>query len=70
MRLQIVTWRDAYFDLEEPGSPRKDYLVKTVGWTKKKGRWLVVHSEKLPDGGWRAISRVPLENVVERRDLT
>ena len=64
-----MTWRDAHFDTDEPAKSREDYLVKTVGWTKKKGRWLVIRSEKLPDG-WRAVSYVPLENVVERRDLT
>jgi len=69
VRLQLVTWRDAHFHVDEPGTKSQDYLVKTVGWTKKKGRWLEIRSEKLPDG-WRAISRVPLENVVDRRDLT
>ena len=71
MKLQMVIWRDAYFDQDTPEKPRKDYLVKTVGWVKKEGRFLVIRSEKLPYGeGFRAITRVPLGNVVERRDLT
>ena len=70
MKLQIVTWRDAYFDTDMPDKPRKDYLVQTAGWVKRRGKFLVVYSEKLPDKeGWRAITHIPIENVVRRRTL-
>jgi len=70
MKLQIVTWRDAYFDIDLPDNPRKDYLVQTVGWVKRKGRFLKVHSEKLPSNeGWRGITNIPIETVIQRRTL-
>jgi len=69
-RLELVTWRDAYFDQDTPDKPRKDYLVQTVGWTNTKGRFLRVRSERLPSReGWRAITNIPLANVVERKEL-
>lgn len=74
MKLQLVTWRDAHFQREEGAGerPPKDYRMKTVGWTKKEGRWLVIRSEKDTDesgAGWRAITRVPIENVIRRQTL-
>jgi hypothetical protein len=70
MRLEIVTWRDAYFDQDVPDKQRKDYLVQTVGWTNRKGRFLRVRGERLPGKeGWRSITNIPIENVVERKEL-
>lgn len=68
--LELVTWRDAYFDQDEPSVRRKDYLVQTVGWTKKTKKFLVVRSEKLPKGdGYRAVSNIPWAMVVKRTRL-
>jgi len=67
-RLELVTWRDAHFDADS--MPSGDYLVKTVGWVDRKGRWLRIRSERLPTGhGWRAKTRVPMVNVVSRKRL-
>ena len=65
--LELVEWRDANFTVDDTGSP-EDYLVATVGWTQKEGRWLKITSEVTPDGE-RAITRVPPENVVKRTRL-
>jgi hypothetical protein len=47
---------------------KEEYLVKTVGWVKRRGRWLIIESEHTPAGA-RAVTRVPIENVVKRRKL-
>lgn len=70
-RIELVTWRDAHHDFDY-SEPQKDFLVKTVGWTKVEGRWLTIVQEKQPRGsdpGWRGVTRVPLENVVKRKKL-
>lgn len=70
MSLEIVTWRDAHFEVDEPAKPRKDFLVKTVGWTKETKRFLLVRSEKLPKGdGFRAVTSIPWDMVQSRTQL-
>ena len=67
----IVTYRDAFFDLDEPDTEREDYLVMVVGWIIDDGlKFLRIGSERLPDGdGYRAITRVPRQCVVSLRSL-
>jgi hypothetical protein len=67
--LVLVTWRDAWFDFEEPDpeDARADYLVSTVGFLMRRGpRFVSVAQEVLPDGdGFRAVTHIPVA-VVER----
>ena len=62
--IELVTWRDANFSLEDGEDP-DDYLCESVGWVSEVGRWLRIESERTPDGP-RGITRVPLENVCTR----
>jgi hypothetical protein len=69
MALELVTWRDAHFSLDDENS-EDDFLVETVGWTSEDGRFLRVEGEHLPDDrGARAVSRIPLGMVVGRTIL-
>lgn len=65
--LVLVTWRDAWFDFEEPDPEdvRADYLVKTVGYLVRRGsRFVSVAQEVLPDGdGFRAVTHIPVAVV-------
>ena len=67
--LVLVTWRDAWFDFEEPDpeDARADYLVSTVGFLVRRGpRFVSVAQEVLPDGdGFRAVTHIPVA-VVEK----
>ena len=67
--LVLVTWRDAWFDFDEPDpeDARADYLVSTVGFLVRQGqRFVSVAQEVLPDGdGFRAITHIPTA-VVEK----
>jgi hypothetical protein len=63
--LELVTWRDAHFSMNDDLDD-EDFLMQTVGWASIDGRWLRIESERKPDGDARAVTRVPLENVVER----
>jgi hypothetical protein len=67
--LVLVTWRDAWFDFDEPDpeDARADYLVSTVGFLVRQGqRFVSVAQEVLPDGdGFRAVTHIPTA-VVER----
>lgn len=64
-----VTWRDAYFDLDQTDS--HDYIVSTVGWLiDGDDRFLHIAAEKLPDGGWRAITNVPRECVIRQEGVS
>lgn len=67
--LVLVTWRDAWFDFDEPDpeDARTDYLVSTVGFLVRQGqRFVSVAQEVLPDGdGFRAVTHIPTA-VVER----
>ena len=67
--LVIVTWRDAWFDFDEPDpeDARTDYLVSTVGFLVRQGpRFVSVAQEILPDGdGFRAVTHIPTA-IVQR----
>lgn len=67
--LVLVTWRDAWFDFDEPDpqDARADYLVNTVGFLVRRGpRFVSVAQEVLPDGdGFRAVTHIPVA-VVEK----
>jgi hypothetical protein len=67
--LVLVTWRDAWFDFDEPDpqDARADYLVNTVGFLVRRGpRFVSVAQEVLPDGdGFRAVTHIPV-TVVEK----
>lgn len=69
--LVLVTWRDAWFDFDEPDPEdvRSDYLVRTVGYLVRRGpRFVSVAQEILPDGdGFRAVTHIPVA-VVETID--
>jgi hypothetical protein len=63
----LVTWRDAWFDFDEPDPEdvRADYLVRTVGYLVRRGpRFVSVAQEILPDGdGFRAVTHIPVAVV-------
>jgi hypothetical protein len=65
--LVLVTWRDAWFDFDEPDpqDARADYLVSTVGFLVRQGpRFVSVAQEILPDGdGFRAVTHIPVAVV-------
>lgn len=65
--LVLVTWRDAWFDFDEPDpeDARVDYLVTTVGFLVRRGpRFVSVAQELLPDGdGFRAVTHIPVAVV-------
>jgi hypothetical protein len=67
--LVVVTWRDAWFDFDEPDPEdvRSDYLVRTVGFLLRQGpRFVSVAQELLPEGdGFRAVTHIPTA-VVEK----
>jgi hypothetical protein len=61
--LVLVTWRDAWFDFDEPDPDdvRADYLVTTVGFLVRQGpRFVSIAQEVLPeDDGFRAVTHIP-----------
>lgn len=65
--LILVTWRDAWFDFDEPDPQdvREDYLVRTVGFVvAQNARFMSLAQELLPDGdGYRAVTHIPLASV-------
>jgi len=65
--LEIVEWRDANFQLSDEEWDG-DYICATVGWTQEEEEWLKITSEVTPNGE-RAVTRVPLVNVVNRKPL-
>jgi hypothetical protein len=65
--LELVEWRDANFYMEDQ-SFDGEYINATVGWTEEEDIWLKISSELTPDGD-RAVTRVPLVNVVSRKSL-
>jgi hypothetical protein len=72
MTLELVIWRDAYFDTDPPSKDRPDFIVQTVGWTKEEENFLAIRSEKLPkteDPRWRAITHVPWGMIIKRVKL-
>jgi hypothetical protein len=66
--LVLVTWRDAWFDLDDadPEEARADYLVHTVGFLAREGpRFVSIAQEILPDGdGFRAVTHIPVSVVM------
>ena len=73
--LVLVTWRDAWFDFDEPDpeDARADYLVSTVGFLVRQGeRFVSVAQEVLPDGdGFRAVTHIPtavVEKITQLRE--
>jgi len=70
-KLELVTWRDAHFigDMETD-KPKRDYLCQTVGWVteEKGGKFLRITSEHTPDAD-RAVTRVPVTNIIKRKRL-
>jgi hypothetical protein len=70
--IEVVTWRDAYFDTDEPAKIREDYIVRTVGWVREEKLFLAVSAEKLPKGEdprWRAVTRIPRAMIIKRQKL-
>lgn len=67
-RLEMVTWRDAHFEVDDREKWPKEYLCRTVGWARKDGRFLRIVGETTPDGA-RAVTRVPLGMVLKRERL-
>lgn len=65
--LEIVEWRDANSDVKDEDWTG-DYINATVGWTEEDGQWLKISQELTPDGE-RGVTRVPLVNVVTRKQL-
>jgi hypothetical protein len=67
--LVLVTWRDAFFDIDQTTIDdfRPDYLVHTVGFLVADGPIFVsLAQEILPDDeGYRAVTHIP-RAVVER----
>ena len=60
--LAIVTWDDAWAELAYDPDTDTDapYRVRTVGWiVRDTPRAIVLAAERLPDGTWRGITRVP-----------
>jgi hypothetical protein len=61
--LVIVTWQDAWFDFDEPATPRTDYLVRTVGFIVAEDKGFIhVAQEQIPDG-FRAITHIPKPTI-------
>jgi hypothetical protein len=62
LRLVLVRWHDAWFDLEQPaGGWRDDYLVQTVGFLVREGPDVVSIAQELLPGrdGYRAVTHIP-----------
>jgi hypothetical protein len=71
MTLEIIAWSDAYFDFEAPDIQRDSYIVFTVGWvTEISGGYIHIAGEKLPDGGYRSMTHVPVSTIVSRTTLS
>lgn len=65
LRLVLVRWRDAWFDIDQPGRWRSEYPVQTVGFLLREGPEVVsVAQELLPYGeGFRAVTHIPVGAV-------
>lgn len=72
MKIELVYWRDAYFmrDAEGNSLPHKDYIMEAVGFTEVQGRFLRIAAEHdRQTKSLRAVTWVPLDNIVERIPL-
>jgi hypothetical protein len=68
MKIELVYWRDAYFDEEDAN--HDDYVVQTVGFVRETKRFLVIEHEHLPHGsGARGVTHIPHEMVLRRVPL-
>lgn len=71
--IELVTWRDAWFEFDQPDSEetRDDYIVSTVGFVIDDGRlFLRIAQETLPgDDGYRAVTNIPQAMVLSRQLL-
>lgn len=69
--LVMVTWRDAYFDFDEPDTPREDYQVRTVGFVVGfDDTWIHLAAEELPeDDGYRATTHIPRDLILPPIEL-
>lgn len=56
--LVLVTWTDAFFELENPTEAPEGYDVTTTGYVVYDGLFLSIAAEQTPDG-WRAVTHVP-----------
>jgi len=56
-----VTWTDAYQDDEATSHA---FPVTTIGFvTERNAEWLSIAAEQVPDGGWRAVTHIPIGAV-------
>lgn len=72
MKIELVYWRDAYFIRDDEGGalPHREYIMEAVGWVDVQGKFLTIRAEKdRQTKNFRAVTRVPLECVVERIPL-
>lgn len=56
--LILVTWTDAFFELENCTEIPEGYDVTTMGYVVNDGLFLSVAAEQTPDG-WRATTHIP-----------
>ena len=72
MGLELVEWRDAFFEKDSDVEERTDFIVVTVGWVDDDpvmgGTFVRIVGERTPDNE-RAITFIPRENVVTRTPL-
>jgi hypothetical protein len=65
---EIVSWRDAHFSFDDDNDS-EDFILETVGWVRPDGKFLRIESEHQPEGGARAVTRIPIENIIRRQQL-
>jgi hypothetical protein len=62
LRIVLVRWHDAWFDIEQPpGGWRDDYVVHTVGYLVRHESGVVSVAQELLPGrdGYRAVTHIP-----------
>lgn len=65
--LEVIRWRDAFFDFDEPEEYDPDYQVVTVGFlVRESDVFVTIAQEVLPSGGFRAITHIPAATILER----
>ena len=69
MSLELVRWRDAFFEVTEEDKPEDyDFILEVVGWVTEQRRFLKVVSEH-GEGQSRAVTYIPNCCVVQRIKL-
>jgi hypothetical protein len=68
--LELIRWRDAHFEQDEPETERLDFICETVGWVTPHGvtddpLYLRIAGEQTPTGD-RAISYIPTACILGR----